>query len=573
MFGNTDKPVENIVNDTFGISRYINGLCTFILHCETPMTISIQGDWGSGKTSMMNMVRAKLNESNVHTIWFNTWQFSQFQMQDNLAISMLGSLLSELDCDKKKVKDLLGTLGNASRTALKILADNVAGGVVADKLGEIMGAPEVDSAEKIKEIKNDFQNAINKKLNSLNKEKAVIFIDDLDRLQPAKAVELLEVLKVFLDCEKCVFVLAVDYSVVTQGIKQKFGDSVDEEKGKSFFDKIIQLPFKMPVAQYDISNYISDALKEMGIAYDEKSVKQYVGLIETSIGCNPRSIKRLFNTYMLLDIISQESSYGANDSKRRMILFAIICMQMEFDELYNFIVSSKDTLSNDLFCQLSDYTLINNDENLKEEIGIYDDDEMMRISLFMKKFIDAIQIDDDANISDEEIDNLRNILHFSTITSVSDNNSQEDKSDDDWHYRYVNKDIVSKLNDRLRRELGLEFRIWQPRKNNSFRRISETSSLLPMCEKNVNFELDFYLKTDYTIKTTFLNFVLYSKKPSAPQHIFELFGDLNGYFKSDWGYEKNNVVSFIDANDTVLDELYQKIKSEIEFIHQASVAE
>lgn len=573
MFGNTDKPVENIANDTFGISRYINGLCTFILHCETPMTISIQGDWGSGKTSMMNMVRAKLNESNVHTIWFNTWQFSQFQMQDNLAISMLGSLLSELDCDKKKVKDLLGTLGNASRTALKILADNVAGGVVADKLGEIMGAPEVDSAEKIKEIKNDFQNAINKKLNSLNKEKAVIFIDDLDRLQPAKAVELLEVLKVFLDCEKCVFVLAVDYSVVTQGIKQKFGDSIDEEKGKSFFDKIIQLPFKMPVAQYDISNYISDALKEMGIAYDEKSVKQYVGLIETSIGCNPRSIKRLFNTYMLLDIISQDSSYSANDSKRRIILFAIICMQMEFDELYNFIVSSKDTLSNDLFCQLSDYTLINNDENLKEEIGIYDDDEIMRISLFMKKFVDAIQIDDDENISDEEIDNLRNILHFSTITSVSNNNSQEDKSDDDWHYRYVNKDIVSKLNDRLRSELGLEFRIWQPRKNNSFRRISETSSLLPMCEKNVNFELDFYLKTDYAIKTTFLNFVLYSKKPSTPQNLFELFGDLNGYFKSDWGYEKNNIVSFIDADDIVLNELYQKVKSEIEFIHQALVAE
>lgn len=73
-----------------------------------------------------------------------------------------------------------------------------------------------------------------------------------------------------------------------------------------------------------------------------------------------------------------------------------------------------------------DYTLINNDDNLKEEIGIYDDDEIMRISLFMKKFIDAIQIDDDVNISEEEIDNLRNILHFSTITSVSNNNSQED---------------------------------------------------------------------------------------------------------------------------------------------------
>lgn len=573
MFGNTDKPIEKLENDTFGISRYINGLCTFILHCETPMTISIQGDWGSGKTSMMNMVRSKLEKS-VHTIWFNTWQFSQFR-QDNLAISMLGSLLSELSGDESSIKKLLGTLGGVSKTALKIMVDNAAGGVAADKLSEIIGAHEIDSAKEIKEIKAKFQNAVNKKLNDSkdNKSRVVIFIDDLDRLQPAKAVELLEVLKVFLDCENCVFVLAVDYSVVTQGIKQKFGDSVDDEKGKSFFDKIIQLPFKMPVAQYDISNYISAALKAMEIENDKKAVKQYVGLIETSIGCNPRSIKRLFNTYKLLDFIAQGSSYNANDSKRRMILFAIICMQMKFDKLYNFIVSSRDTLSNELFCQLSDYTLINNDENLKEEIGIYDDDEIARISAFMKKFIDAVQIDDDINISDEELDNLKDILHFSTITSVNDNNSQEDKTDNDWHYRYVNKDIVSKLNNRLSRELGLNFKIWQPRKNNGIRRISETSSLLPMHEKNVNFEFDFYLNTDYAMKTTFLNFVLYSKKPSTAQDIFALFGDLNGYSKKDWRYEKNNVVSFIDTNDTVIDELYQKIKSETEFIHKALTAE
>lgn len=33
----------------------------------------------------------------------------------------------------------------------------------------------------------------------------VFYIDDLDRLQPLRAVELLEVLKIFLDCEKCVY--------------------------------------------------------------------------------------------------------------------------------------------------------------------------------------------------------------------------------------------------------------------------------------------------------------------------------------------------------------------------------
>ncbi|MDD4544159.1 MAG: P-loop NTPase fold protein, partial [Clostridia bacterium] len=50
--GYTDKPVEKLTEDSFGIKTYINGLCQFIVSCDTPMTISIQGDWGSGKTSM-----------------------------------------------------------------------------------------------------------------------------------------------------------------------------------------------------------------------------------------------------------------------------------------------------------------------------------------------------------------------------------------------------------------------------------------------------------------------------------------------------------------------------------------
>lgn len=80
------------------------------------------------------------------------------------------------------------------------------------------------------------------------KDRAVILVDALGRLQPAKAVELLEVLKLFLDCDKSVFVLAINYAVVSQGIKQKYGDSLGNDKGRSFFDKIIQVLFKMPGA-------------------------------------------------------------------------------------------------------------------------------------------------------------------------------------------------------------------------------------------------------------------------------------------------------------------------------------
>ncbi len=53
--GYPDKPVASITEDLFNVEVYVNALCSFIRSCETPMTISIQGDWGSGKTSMMQM--------------------------------------------------------------------------------------------------------------------------------------------------------------------------------------------------------------------------------------------------------------------------------------------------------------------------------------------------------------------------------------------------------------------------------------------------------------------------------------------------------------------------------------
>ena len=89
--GCPDKPVASISEDLFNVSTYVNGLCSFIRSCDTPMTISIQGDWGSGKTSMMNMMRENLQGS-IWPIWFNTWQFSQFDMGNGLAFSMMDVL-------------------------------------------------------------------------------------------------------------------------------------------------------------------------------------------------------------------------------------------------------------------------------------------------------------------------------------------------------------------------------------------------------------------------------------------------------------------------------------------------
>ena len=83
----------------------------------------------------------------------------------------------------------------------------------------------------------------------------------------------MELLKNIFDLEHCIYVLAIDYDVVVKGLKPKFGELTDKNarEFRSFFDKIIQLPFAMPVGSYRIDNFLIDALNRIGyLTEDEK---------------------------------------------------------------------------------------------------------------------------------------------------------------------------------------------------------------------------------------------------------------------------------------------------------------
>lgn len=93
----------------------------------------------------------------------------------------------------------------------------------------------------------------------------LFLIDDLDRCLPEKAVEMLESIKLFLDVPGCAFVVALDDEVVERGIQHRYRDYIFEHKrnggnanqqesdhappitGAEYLEKIIQLPFRLPL--------------------------------------------------------------------------------------------------------------------------------------------------------------------------------------------------------------------------------------------------------------------------------------------------------------------------------------
>jgi len=446
-FGLTDKPAEN---DDFEISGHIKGLASFISKCQTPMTIAVQGAWGSGKTSFVNLVIKELEEldkNKILNINFNAWQYSQFESEDNLAASLISVIISKIQESRKVknsnikskdeeyhsrfkrvvkgiwkfVKGILLFLFGIFRFIANFFIDRAVGSTNTAQVNELFNCFSNKYGKKqikaIAELKDDFQKQINSVIKSENKklknrhkkrynyfDKVLIFIDDLDRLQPIRAIELLEVLKNFLDCEYCVFLLAVDNDVVVSGIKSKYGD-ISTDKGKSFFDKMIQVPFNLPQNHYKIESFVRNELINIPeYTYKDDEIQNIVNLIEASIGTNPRSIKRLFNTYLLSMEALKNTDNNTVKEKENLIefskntFFAILCFQLRFDSLYSYIVNNRNDIKPvTLFNELSSDDNDKIAKYLEKNSIDYKDDELDNIREFIKSFNDIISIEKDIN--------------------------------------------------------------------------------------------------------------------------------------------------------------------------------
>ena len=441
--GTLDQPMPT---DEFKIEKYTVGLTSFITKCVTPMTIAIQGEWGSGKSSVMQMVIEEIDKNNkttnqdnkeicrkIHCTTVNTWQFSQFNSESNLSTSLMQAIIDGFE-DKKGPSKFTKIKNNIAQIGITVLKGATARFIEGFDVDEaIEGFVKVNKI--IQDLKDSFQQSVYEAMKEHGVDRIAIFIDDFDRLEPERAVELLEVLKTFLDCKGCVFILAIDYNVVVSGVKTKYkygNDKNDEEKCRSFFDKIIQVPFKMPVAMYDVSNFVHNALSRIaGISDSNRKDSIYVKLIENSIGQNPRSMKRLFNSFVLqLEIAGTELS---DDIKSKTILFATLCMHLQFEELYGYIVSNLENLQDEYFNRLASDDLEIVASELKENGVIssdddsYSEEQSKSIRGFIRVFNTAITPSDDGKvILNKELETAKKFIKISSMTATG---KSEDKAE------------------------------------------------------------------------------------------------------------------------------------------------
>ena len=354
----TDSPISKLEEDYLRIEKYAISLSKFIQQSDTPITVGLQGEWGTGKTSLMSLLLEQFNDEanrkEIASSWVNTWEYSMFKGAKETTPSVLKGMLDKLkdSCKERGIWTLKDDAKSTFNKAGKFLS-GIANQVVANQTGiNVKDAVDSNSesyvaeiAEVKKMISGLIQELINDEKNPVKK--VVFFVDDLDRILPSDAVEVLESLKNIFDIPNCVFILAIDYDVVVKGLESKFGPKTkeNEREFRSFFDKIIQVPFTMPVGAYDISSFLKNKLAELNVEINDEEVSQITKIVGYTVGNNPRSLKRYLNTFSLIKIIvlDDDEIDNANDINK-IILFATLGIQISYPEIFRLLTQNPNYL-------------------------------------------------------------------------------------------------------------------------------------------------------------------------------------------------------------------------------------
>ena len=353
----TDKPIAKLDEDSLNIQKYANSLSKFIKNSDTPITIGLQGEWGTGKTSLMSLLLENFNnpgkEREIATSWVNTWEYSLFKGASETTPAVLSGMLEKLRDENKDIWTIKDIATDKVKKASKFLS-GLANQVIANQTGlNIKDAASDASSEKniaqIVEIKNLIRSIIQELIDHPDNKakKVVFFVDDLDRIPPSDAVEVLESLKNIFDIPNCIFILAIDYDVVVKGLEGKFGPKTkeNEREFRSFFDKIIQVPFTMPVGAYDITSFLKTKLDALGVPLEKGNINQITKIIRYTIGNNPRSLKRYLNTFSLINQIIEDDEEDDKDNENIILLFAVLGIQVSYPQIFRLLTQNANYLN------------------------------------------------------------------------------------------------------------------------------------------------------------------------------------------------------------------------------------
>ncbi|MGH9340058.1 MAG: KAP family P-loop NTPase fold protein [Acidobacteriota bacterium] len=245
-----------------------------------PVALGLSGSWGSGKTTVLNLIAAELKRrtssgQKVLVVQTDPWRYDPSTGAKESLISevlaALGAEVAQSDTKTEKAQHLLLRLGKrihwskaiklAATTSITLQIPSV------DQLVDLVKPNDEteDDVRGLEAFREEFAQLINS--DDLQHVRAVVvLVDDLDRCLPPTVVESLEAMRLFLAVPKMSFVIAADEDRVADAIRTQFkitgtpeedSDRDEEDPAHLYLHKIVQTAIPLPaLSHFDTQAYL-----------------------------------------------------------------------------------------------------------------------------------------------------------------------------------------------------------------------------------------------------------------------------------------------------------------------------
>ena len=342
---------------------------------EHPVTIGVHGDWGAGKSSVLEMIEAGFaNTDDVLCLKFNGWRFQGFE---DAKIALIEGIVTGL-VEKRPtltkaaaaVKDVFSRIDwlKVAKRASGLAMTAFTGIPTPDQIGVIVSHLEALVADPAKiatkenlttavdevkvvlkpgESKNvpeeveAFRKAFDRLLKDAGIKQLVVLIDDLDRCLPDTAIETLEAIRLFVFTARTAFVVAADEAMIEYAVRKHFPDLPDStgprDYARNYLEKLIQVPFRIPaLGETETRIYVTLLLAGAEIGEDNADYAKLIGVAReklkrpwTSGGLDSATIKTALgkqaekanNALALSDQIGPILASGAKGNPRQIKRF------------------------------------------------------------------------------------------------------------------------------------------------------------------------------------------------------------------------------------------------------------
>lgn len=246
-----DLPITKSSEDILNRGSFANSLAQAITGYSgsSSFTIGLYGSWGSGKTSLLNMILESVEclDKNAVILRFNPWLCSDPKQLISQFFKQMASSIKMKKPAAAKAWELIDQY-SAILDATSIIP--VAGPAFA-AVGKVLAKKAENTvAHEAADLQGKKDQIIQKLLEE--KIKIIVTIDDIDRLSESEIISIFQLVKALADFPNTVYILSFDYDVVVRAL-----GTVQHGDGKEYLEKIIQVPFEIPVPS--ISN-IHDSL-------------------------------------------------------------------------------------------------------------------------------------------------------------------------------------------------------------------------------------------------------------------------------------------------------------------------